>query len=490
VTALISESPFGGKSVPGVVSTFDPRPSALAMRTSDLSAGTIAAISTAPGRAGVAVVRVSGPAAHDVVARVVSPWPTAERRATLCAVREPWSGALIDRALVTRFEAPRSYTGEPMVEIATHGGHLVPAATLGALVAAGAREALAGEFTRRAVLNGKLDLLQAEAVGDLVDARSRLAHRTALTQLDGGLSRRVLALRSALLDLEALIAYDIDFPEEDDGPVAGGRILGAADRALRRLDALLAGADAGELLREGALVVIAGAPNVGKSSLFNALLGAARAIVTPIPGTTRDALEAVIDAAGWPVRLVDTAGLRATDDVVERLGIEVSERYLAGAHLVLACGDGGGVLCDAVTRARRLSGAPVVAVRTKGDLVTPEAAAADLEGLAAAAAVAASAETGEGLDALVRAMATILARRHAPPDADAPLLTRVRHRAAVAAAREELAAFRRAWADGALPAPVAAVHLRTAVTALEELVGTVDVEDVLDRVFGTFCVGK
>jgi tRNA modification GTPase len=464
------------------------------VRTSDLSAGTIAAISTAPGRSGVAVVRVSGADAHAVAARVVAPWPTVERRATLCAVREPGGGALIDRALVTCFEAPRSYTGEPMVEIATHGGHLVPAATLGALVAAGAREALPGEFTRRAVLNGKLDLLQAEAVGDLVDARSRLAHRTALTQLDGGLSRRVLALRSALLDLEALIAYDIDFPEEDDGPVTGGRILGAADHALRRLDALLAGAEAGELLREGALVVIAGAPNVGKSSLFNALLGTARAIVTAIPGTTRDALEAVIDAAGWPVRLVDTAGLRTTDDVVERLGVEVSERYLAGAHLVLACGDGGDVLRDAVARARRLSSAPVVAVRTKGDLVAPEAAAGDLAGLsadaAADAAVTVSAETGEGLVALARAVATILARRHAPPDAEAPLLTRARHRAAVAAARAELAAFRRTWAEGSLPVPVAAVHLRAAVTALEGLVGAVDAEDVLERVFATFCVGK
>jgi tRNA modification GTPase len=221
--------------------------------------------------------------------------------------------------------------------------------------------------------------------------------------------------------------------------------------------------------------------------------------VTDVPGTTRDAIEARLETARWPIRLVDTAGLRETADAVERLGVEVSERYLAGAHLVLACGDGGDALRDAVARARRVTSAPVVAVRTKGDLAAPDAAAAELEGLAGCAAgdaaapdaaVTVSAETGEGLDTLVGAVATILARRHAPPDAEAPLLTRARHRAAVAAARDELAAFRRAWAARSLPAPVAAVHLRAAVTAVEELVGAVGVEDVLERVFATFCVGK
>src|SRR5918911_1402783 len=278
------------------------------------STDTIAAVATAPGRSGLAIVRLSGSQANEIAARLLRPWPTRLRIATLCDVHSP-GGERLDQAVVTRYAGPRSFTGEDVVEITCHGGSVVPTSVVAALLEAGAREALPGEFTRRAVLNGKLDLLQAEAVGDLVDARSGLAHRTALAQLDGGLSRRVLALRSALLDLEALIAYDIDFPEEDDGPVAAGRILGAADHALRRLDALLAGADAGELLREGALVVIAGPPNVGKSSLFNALLGTARAIVTPVPGTTRDALEAVVDAGGWPVRLVDTAGLREAGDV-------------------------------------------------------------------------------------------------------------------------------------------------------------------------------
>ena len=328
----------------------------------------IVALATPAGRGAVAVVRVSGRDAHAVGARVVQPWPDEPRVVRLCEVRDPRTGETIDRALVTRFDAPRSYTGEPGLEIATHGGYAVPAAVVAALVAAGAREALPGEFTRRAVLNGKLDLVQAEGVGDLVDARSPAMRRAALAQLDGGLSRRVAALRDEVLQVEALIAYDIDFPEEDDGPLPRGRIAEACGAVLASLEGLLATAPAGELVREGAVVVIAGAPNAGKSSLFNALVGEARAIVTEVPGTTRDAIEAVVDGGDWPLRLVDTAGLRATEDVVERLGIEVSERYLARAHVVLACSEDGAGMTRVVERVRSASAAPVVGVRTKSDL--------------------------------------------------------------------------------------------------------------------------
>ncbi|HWE40983.1 MAG TPA: GTPase, partial [Gemmatimonadaceae bacterium] len=271
---------------------------------------TIAAIATASGRGAIALVRMSGPAAEHVASRVVFPWPTAPRVATLATIRDPESGAVADRALVTRFERGRSFTGEPMVEISTHGGPVSSALVLAAVVGAGARQALPGEFTRRAVMNGRLTLAQGEAIGDIIDATSRSAQRLALEALDGGLVRRVLALRDALLEVEALIAYDIDFPEEDDGPIAPERVARSAGEVSGLLDALIATAPAGELVRDGALVVLAGPPNAGKSSLFNALLGDARALVTPIPGTTRDAIEAVIDAPGWPLRLVDTAGLR------------------------------------------------------------------------------------------------------------------------------------------------------------------------------------
>jgi tRNA modification GTPase len=268
-------------------------------------------------------------------------------------------------------------------------------------------------------------------------------------------------------------------------------------------------------VREGATVVIAGPPNAGKSALFNALLGRARALVTSVPGTTRDAIEAVVDAGRWPLRLVDTAGLRETDDVVERLGIEVSERYLADAELVLACGATAGELAHAVARVRALTAAPVVAVRTKADVggraggpppddtmlpnetdsrTAPPPAGPDPRGAApepagAVAVVAVSAERGTGLGELLAAVAAQLDARHAPA-AELPLVTRARHARALAEAREELAHFAAVWSDDALPATVAAVHVRTAVHALESLVGGVDADEVLGRVFSSFCVGK
>jgi tRNA modification GTPase len=272
--------------------------------------------------------------------------------------------------------------------------------------------------------------------------------------------------------------------------------------------------------------VIAGAPNTGKSSLFNALVGHARAIVTDVPGTTRDAIEAVIDVGAWPVRLIDTAGIRETADVVERLGIEVSERWLADADLVLACGDDAPSLAYTLARVRSLTAAPVVAVRTKADVrgagdrgpgaggahdepwrvgAPPQfddrastreshhrssAPEADSRHDVLRPPIAVSAHTGAGLAELTVRIQEALGARHGSPTVDAPLLTRERHRRAVARARDELAEFERAWRSGMVPPTVAAVHLRAATGALEELVGAVDVEDVLGRVFSTFCVGK
>jgi len=452
---------------------------------------TIVALATPAGRSAVAVLRLSGPAAHEVAARVLVPWQETPRRAYLSALYDPSTRALIDRPVVTVYAAPRSYTGEQLVELSVHGGYTVPALALSALLAAGAREALRGEFTRRAVANGKMDILQAEAIGDLIDARSRAMHDVALAQLDGALSNRITALRQAVIELEALIAYDIDFPEEDEGPVPEMRVRSATSELLRSLDALLATADTGEAVREGAVVVIAGAPNAGKSSLFNALLGVTRAIVTDVPGTTRDALEAVIDIGRWPVRLVDTAGLRETQETVERLGIEVSERYLARADLILACGDDAESLCSTLARIHSLSAAPVIAVQTKRDLATPCAtAAAELPGLRGTAVVQVSAATGEGLGELTAVVGTALDQAQGTWEPDVPLLTRERHRRAVQLARDEVALFDRARAAAELPATIAAVHLRTAASALEELIGTVDLDDVLDRVFSAFCVGK
>lgn len=441
---------------------------------------TIVALATAAGRGAIAVIRLSGARAIDI-ARALGASGLQPRRATRVALRHP-NGEPLDDALITWFAAPRSYTGDEVVEIATHGGHVVPALVLAACVAAGARPATPGEFTRRAVLNGRMDLVQAEAVADLIDARTTAMHRQALSQLDGGLSRRLLALRDDVIHLEALIAYDIDFPEEDDGPIAPARIKNAAASLRDALRALMHTAPQAAVLRDGVLVVIAGPPNAGKSSLFNALLGESRALVTPIAGTTRDAIESVLDRAPLPLRFVDTAGLRDTADEIERLGIEVSTRYLCQAQVVLACGACAADI-EATTSviASRTDGI-VIPVHTKVDLDSP---GADGPGLRV------SAETGQGLQDVLEAIdRAAMAGLVALPAGDDVLVTRERHRAGLATAYEELSEFLLAWESGALPAPVAAVHLYAARESLSDLIGDVDTEDVLDRVFREFCIGK
>ena len=438
---------------------------------------TIAAIATVEGRAAIAVIRVSGSSAFDIAKRHLTPWPDKPRQVVLCDVRDV-NGDALDEALITTFIAPASFTGEDVVEIATHGGVVVPMLVLAALLGSGARLALPGEFTRRAVLNGKLDLVQAEAIGDLVDSTSRAMQRVAITQLDGGLSRRIEELRNKIIGLEALIAYDIDFPEEDDGPIPKARVEIATRDVTTSLTTLLDTAPAGELVRNGALVVIAGAPNVGKSSLFNAMLGKSRAIVTEIPGTTRDAIEAVLDSGPWPLRLVDTAGLRETSDVVEQLGIDVATRYLKSADVVLACGENAEEVARTSGIVSRLTNGAVIGVRTKADLSSSRG-----EGLV-------STITGQGVRELLDTIARTISERYGNIPPDAPLLTRERQRFCIEEARHEVLAFTAALDIEGLPTSVAAVHLRSAASALSDVIGTIDIEDVLDSLFRSFCVGK
>jgi tRNA modification GTPase len=448
---------------------------------------TIAAVATPPGRGAVALVRVSGPDAATLLLRLAPGQGDSlvPRRPRLLALRHPETGELLDRALVTLFRAPASYTGEDVVELGTHGGALTPQLVLDALLAAGARTAEPGEFTRRAYLNGKLDLLQAEAVLDLIDGRSRALHRAAVHQVERGLSARIEGVRDALVGCEALIAYAIDFPEEDEPPVPPARIAAAAGDAAERIARLVATAPEGELLREGALTVLAGRPNSGKSSLFNALLGAERAIVTEVPGTTRDALEALVSVDGYPFRLVDTAGLRETADRVEGMGIEVARRYLDAADLVLFCMEASRPAgADESAFLAVEDPARTIVVRTKADL--HPGAAPDGGGFTE---VPVAALSGEGLGALrslllERAFGGIVAE-----EAEAPLVTRERHARALRQAHAEVEAFLAALAEE-VPMEFAATHLRAAVGALEDLIGAVTTEDVLDRVFGQFCVGK
>lgn len=449
---------------------------------------TIVALSTPAGRGALAIVRLSGEDAIEIASRHISPWPLNVREPRLCVISEAKGDGRLDQAMVTVYQSPRSFTGEDVVEICTHGGHVVPASVMAALIGSGARQSLPGEFTRRALLNGKLDIVQAEAIGDLVDAQSSAMQQAALSQLDGGLSSRINSVREGIIGLEALIAYDIDFPEEDDGPISQDRITDSTDSLIQSLDLLLYTVPVGQIVKDGAVVVISGEPNAGKSALFNGLLGEYRAIVTEIPGTTRDAIEGLITAGRWPIRLIDTAGLHESKEVVERLGIEISERYISHAHLVLVCGDSETSLRAAASIVSEISSAPSILVLTKGDLM--ENTASQQSYLERPDEIVVSALTGAGLESLRVRMEQALAESYGEISPEVPLLIRVRHIQALSGARAEISEFRSAWLDKTLPAPVASVHLRTAAVVLEELIGAVSVDDVLERVFSSFCVGK
>ncbi len=420
-------------------------------------------------------MRLAGTGAFAVAARLAPGFNAGRvREARLLELRDE-AGELIDRAVVTAFVAPHSYSGEDTVEFSTHGGTFVPARAVAALLAAGARLAMPGEFSRRAVLNGRLDLLQAEAVADLIDATAPAQARQALIQLDGAASRRVAGLRDGVIAASALLAYAIDFPEEDDGPVDPSRIRESIAELQQQLIQLADTSAVGERLRRGALVVLTGPPNVGKSSLFNALLGRPRVIVSEAPGTTRDAVEGEVAFDGWPVTLVDTAGVRAGAGTLEEMGIGIARDYAARADLVLWCGNDTEIgllsehsFCPNIRPLR---------VSMKADLGTTHLGAD----------VAVSAITGEGLATLQNlVVARLFETGHADPSE--PMLTRARHRVAAASAAADLTA---ASAELDQDEPVlAAQALARAADSLGDIIGRVDQEDVLARVFSGFCIGK
>lgn len=451
---------------------------------------TIVACATPPGAGALAVVRLSGPdaiaTAEALVRRDVGAWPS--RTVRLCTLRRPGPSAeVLDRGLVTLFRAPASYTGEDVVEVSTHGGG-VPESIVEACTTAGARRARRGEFTQRAYLNGKLDLTQAEAVADLVATASNQGRVVALHQLERGLGERVASLRSRLIGVSALLVQHIDFPEEDDAPTPLDAIADEARSVARNVGRLLATAPAGALLREGALAVLAGRPNAGKSSIFNALLGVERAIVTSAAGTTRDAIEATVSIDGFPFRLVDTAGLRAATQDVERLGIEVAHRYLKGADVVIDCREtvaehaSGPKPPEPMAALIEAGSAPVVVLRTKWDLAGPDQASAPGE-------IAVSVRTGEGLRELKRALRDLAFRGVVERRDQVPVVTTGRQAELLTEARGQLVDFADALARG-VPPEAASAHLRSAESALEDVTGVVASEDVLDRVFRDFCVGK
>jgi tRNA modification GTPase len=460
------------------VGTLDP------MRTD-----TIAAIATPPGEGGIGIVRVSGSEAFPIAERLFrrqGSKPLQSHRAYFGAIVDPAAGETLDRALLLPFRAPRSYTGEDVIEFHCHGSPYLLRRVLELVWREGARPAEPGEFTLRAFLNGKLDLAQAEAVADLIRARSEAQLRSALALHEGALSKQVHTLADEVLRLLATVEAHIDFSEEI-GELDPHTLAPAFESLLQRLDSLLQGARAGRILREGARVAIVGRPNVGKSSLLNALLGEERAITTDIPGTTRDTLEESLIVGSVPIVILDTAGLRESADVVEQIGVERARRAAERADLILFVYDLTAPDWDADRALLQTLPAdtPKLLVGNKVD-------AADLAQVQRSRSVfldsvLISALTGAGLDALQEAILTALELQRIGEET--PTLTHQRHIQAVKDAKRALEQAREALRQG-YPPDLIAVDLRAAWLALGAITGETADETLVQRIFRDFCIGK
>jgi tRNA modification GTPase len=436
---------------------------------------TIFAPASGAGRAAIAVLRLSGPGCSEALEALAPGAEFPDRRAVLRTLRHPQSREPLDRALITRFQAPRSFTGEEMAEISVTGGRAVTSAIVRALaLVPGLRPAEPGEFAWRAFMNGKIDLSEVEGLADLVEAETEAQRRQAQRIAGGALSRECEAIRTSLLEAMAAVETQIDFTDvEDASDFTLESVKGAARAAIERIDRALATADSAQRLREGFTVVIAGPPNVGKSTLMNALAGRDVAITSPIPGTTRDLIEMFLDLRGYPVILVDTAGIRDTHDPIEQEGVSRARRRAESADLTLWLDDGG------EDQGPPSLEAPTLPVRTK----------IDLGGVAKAAArsadLAISAKTGAGVDRMLDVIAELAEERMS--SGEPALLTLERHRRGFQDARGALAS---AAAPDAAEPELIAEDLRRAASAMDRIVGRIGVEDVLGEIFARLCVGK
>jgi tRNA modification GTPase len=444
---------------------------------------TIVAIATPAGRGSLGVVRISGAQAHDLAARILTRTaPLVPREATFTRVRASGDdcGRPVDEVIVTWFPAPRSYTGEHVVELSTHGSPVVLREVLRSAIAAGARLAQPGEFTFRAFVNGKIDLVQAEAVADLIDAVTPLQAQVAFDQLEGTLTEKIAALDARLLDLVARLEASLDFPDEGYHFIEPRTIACSITSVIDELDMLLQASRRGQLIRDGATVVIAGRPNVGKSSLFNALLGHARAIVTETAGTTRDLVTETCDLEGLRVTLVDTAGSRDTNDRIELEGVRRGTRARDVADLIVVVLDASEVLtADDMRLLHETANQPRVLVANKSD--RPAAWHRD-------DVLCVSASTGDALDALRRAMAGVLSGGE--PLRDSTSISNVRHTALLHQARAHLSHASDATLVAALFEEFVLADLHAARASLSDVVGMHTSEDVLQHIFERFCIGK
>ena len=443
------------------------------------TADTIVAIATPPGRGGIGVVRVSGPDARVIVSSLRGlDEPFEPRRATFCRIRS--FDRSIDHAVVTFFPGPHSYTGDDVVEISAHGSPVILRAIVGAAVAHGARLAEPGEFTLRAFLNGRVDLAQAEAVADLVDAVTPLQARAAFDQLEGTLTARIAEIDGTLFDLIARLEASVDFPEEGYHFIESGELARALDDLLDRIGKLLADGRRGRLIREGLQVAIVGKPNVGKSSLFNALAGSGRAIVTETAGTTRDLITESIDVDGLRVTLIDSAGIRETTDLVESVGVGLARQTMRVADAVLVVVDGSNPLDeDDIAILRLTTGTRRVVVANKCDVRVENAVGF----------LPVSARTGAGL---ARLREEIVEALDVEPSRDQPAITNMRHVGLVEKTHDAIGRARDAIiAHGnALSEEFVLADLQAARAALEEISGRRAPEDLLAHIFARFCVGK
>jgi len=462
------------------------------MDDSETSIETIAAISTPPGRGGIGIVRLSGPQAAPIAEQLVRlRQPLEHAQARLADVLDENSGidaGRIDEAVVTFFAAPRSYTAEDLVEIAAHGSPVVLELLLNRALALGARLAEPGEFTQRAFLAGRLDLTQAEAVRDLIEAQTLTQARQAASQMGGALSRRVGPVKQALVELIALLEAGIDFAEDDVDVTPQAEIarrIGALTPPLTALEASFA---RGRIIHDGLTLAIVGRPNAGKSSLFNRLVERDRAIVTATPGTTRDTVTERISLDGIPLELVDTAGLREAAEEVEQLGIQRSREALADAALVVVVLEATQPLNDEERRLlAAIEGRPAVVAVNKSDLIANlPASGRPLPNCAGLPALATSALTGEGIPALRE---RILALATGGAAAEPGMLTSLRHQQAIAATLAALADAVQANAES-IPHEMILLDLYRALGALDSLTGQTTPDDILNLIFSTFCIGK